>query len=244
MKPTGEYKKHVYWLAPQEAEQLHGDLKEQGLRVSTAKGIVCTPLDEMNRISIVPPGVWNETCARPGSWYRKSDRNGLYLVVSSFDIESIRSRKAAVITSSDFVPPRRATVQEKEEMIRDPGFESLIPPEWNSVSPTEQRIYLRWAARLGSDVKEYSVLFLSHTANHANFLKPRFFVEQNGARVPYSIDASAHVCSCCLELFQVLGSEHRLKLVRPCPGAVIFARLKPDGYLLVETRSCSDPDTP
>jgi len=235
MKPTGEYKKHVYWLAPEEAEQLHEDLKEQGMRVSIAKGVVCTPLDEMNRISIVPAHVWNETCARPGSWYRKSDRNGLSLVVSSFDVESIRHRKAAVITRSDFVPPRGATLQEKREMTRESGFESLIPHEWGMVSEREQRIYLRWAARLGSDVKEYSFLFLTHTANHANFIDPRFFLEHNGTRVPYSIDVSAHICSCCLELFQVLGSQHRRKLVRPCPGAVIFARLKPNGYLLVES---------
>jgi len=235
MKPTGEYKKHVYWLAPEEAEQLHGDLKERGIRVSTAKGVVCTPLDEMNRISIVPAHVWNETCARPGSWYRKSGRNGLSLVVSSFDVESIRRRKAAVITRSDFVPPRGATLQEKKEMTRESDFESLIPHEWGLVSEREQRIYLRWAARLGSDVKEYSFLFLTHTANHANFINPRFFLEHNGYRVPYSIDVSAHICSCCLELFQVLGSQHRRKLVRPCPGAVIFARLKPNGYLLVES---------
>jgi len=235
MKPTGEYKKHVYWLAPEEAEQLHGDLKGRGIRVSIAKGVVCTPLDEMNRISIVPAHVWNETCARPGSWYRKSGRNGLSLVVSSFDVESIRRRKAAVITRSDFVPPRGATLQEKKEMTRESDFESLIPHEWGLVSEREQRIYLRWAARLGSDVKEYSFLFLTHTANHANFINPRFFLEHNGYRVPYSIDVSAHICSCCLELFQVLGSHHRRKLVRPCPGAVIFARLKPNGYLLVES---------
>lgn len=235
MKPTGEYKKHVYWLAPEEAEQLHGDLKERGMRVSTAKGVVCTPLDEMNRISIVPAHVWNETCARPGSWYRKSDKKGLSLVVSSFDIESIRRRKAAVITRSVFVPARAATLQEKKEMARESGFESLIPHEWGMVSEREQRIYLRWAARLGSDVKEYSFLFLTHTANHANFINPRFSLEHNGTRVPYSIDISAHICSCCLELFQVLGSQHRMKLVRPCPGAVIFARLKPNGYLLVES---------
>lgn len=234
MKPTGEYQKHVYWIDPQEAERLHGELKERGQSVSVAKGIVCTPLDEINRISIVPAAVWNETCARPGSWYRKSERNGLDLVVSSFEIETIRGRKAGVITRSDFAPPRAATVQEKEEMIRDPGFESLIPSGWGSVTEKEQRIYLRWASRLGSDVKEYSSLFLTHTANHANFLKPRFFVDHDGTKTPYSIDISAHVCSCCLELFQVLGSEHRVKLVRPCPGAVIFARVKPDRYLLVE----------
>lgn len=234
MKPPVEYIKHVYWVTREEADGLRGILESQGVRVSTAKGVVCTPLDEMNRIAIVPPAVWSETCSRQGSWYRVSDRNGLFLVVSSFDVDSMRGRKEAVITRSDFVPPRAATHEEKEELIRDPEFASRVPSDWGSVTDREKKIYLRWAARLGSGVKEYPFLFLTHTANHANFLKPRFFLEHKGIIVPYSIDVSAHVCSCCLELFQVLGREHTRKLIRPCPGAVIFARLKPNQYLLSE----------
>lgn len=234
VKPTSKYQKHIYWVAPEEAGVLQSDLEKRGVKVSTAKGVVCTPLDEVNRITIVPPGVWNETCSRQGSWYRASERNGLYLVVSSFDVDGMRDRKEGVITRSDFVPSRAATPEEKEELIRNPDFASKIPAEWGSVGEREKRIYLRWAARLGSDVKEYPYLFLTHTANHANFLKPRFFTEHNGIKVPYSIDISAHVCSCCLELFQIVGKEQPRKLVRPCPGAVIFARLKPNQFLLVE----------
>jgi hypothetical protein len=234
MKPAVEYRKHIYWLTAEEAGLLQADLEGRGVKVSRAKGVVCTPLDEMNRITIVNPSVWNETCSRQASWYRASDRNGLFLVVSSFDLETVRDRKDGVITRSDFVPSRSAAVEEKEELVRDPGFSSRTPSEWGEVGDTEKRIYLRWAARLGSDVKDYSFLFLSHSANHANFFKPRFFVERDGAKIPYSIDISAHICSCCLELFQVIGREHKSKLVRPCPGAVIFARLKPDHYLLVE----------
>ncbi|MDQ1336608.1 MAG: hypothetical protein QG552_3558, partial [Thermodesulfobacteriota bacterium] len=99
---------------------------------------------------------------------------------------------------------------------------------------TEKRIYLRWAKRLGSNVEDYDFLYQSHTANHANFIHPRFFVEENGLKIPYSIDRSAHLCSCCVELFQVLGANFERKFVAPCPGATIFARLKPDRYLLVE----------
>jgi hypothetical protein len=93
---------------------------------------------------------------------------------------------------------------------------------------------MRWARRLGADLKDYDVLHLSHTANHANFVKPRFFVRENQGIIPYSIDRSAHICSCCLELFQILGDQFPKKLVGPCPGASLFARLKPDQYLLVE----------
>jgi hypothetical protein len=37
-----------------------------------------------------------------------------------------------------------------------------------------------------------------------------------------------------VELFGVLGGEYKKKLVVPCPGATIFARLKQDRYLLVK----------
>jgi hypothetical protein len=228
------YVKHVYWLTGEEDVRLRRKMDGSNIRLRSAKGVVCTPLDEINKISRVPPEIWNQHCARQGSWYRASEKNGLYLIVSSFELEDFRNRRAAKITKSDFSPPGFADEEEKREMIRDPGFIRKTPPEWGSISEAEKRIYLRWAKRLGSDVEEYDFLFLSHTANHANFMKPRFFLRESDTIIPYSIDRSAHLCSCCLELFQILGEEYPKKLVSPCPGATIFARLAQDEYLLVE----------
>ena len=109
-----------------------------------------------------------------------------------------------------------------------------MPARWRQVDEIEKRIYLRWAKRLGSSVQDYDQLYRTHTANHANFITPKFFIETSDGIIPYSIDKSAHLCSCCVELFQVLGGKFKKKLVAPCPGATIFARLKPDRYLLVE----------
>ena len=234
MKPPEEYRKNVYWLKEDEALSLQDELKERGLVARIAKGVVCTPLDERNRISIVPPSVWGETCSRQGSWYRQSDRNHLFLVVSSFDLDSFEKSKEAVITRSDFQPPRPATAEEKAILVQDPEFAKRIPAEWNRVKETEKRTYLRWAGKFGSDATDFDFLFLSQTANHANFLRPRFYMEDRKGLIPYSIDRTAHICSCCLELFQVLGRDHARKLVRPCPGAALFSRLQPDRYLLVE----------
>ena len=122
-------------------------------------------------------------------------------------------------------------------MISDKDFILRIPVEWQTITESEKEVYLRWAKRLGSAAESFDSLYLSHTANHANFIKPRFFIRQEGELIPYSIDRSAHLCSCCLELFQILGHEFHRKLVAPCPGASIFARLKPDEYLLVERSS-------
>ena len=209
-------------------------LAGQGVKVKRAKGVVCTPLDPINKISSVAPAVWAETCSRQGSWYRASEKNGLYLIISSFELEDYGEKKAATITLTDFTPPRRASLQEKEDMVRDPDFQRRVPPRWSKAEELEKKIALRWARRLGADVENYRSLHLTHTANHANFIKPRLFLEQNGGVVPYSIDRSALLCSSCVELFQVLGSPFPRVLVAPCPGATIFARLKPDQSLLVE----------
>lgn len=230
----GPYCKYVYWMTEDESNALRDEMASQQIKVKTAKGIVCTPLDIINKISIVPPEVWNDTCGRQGSWYRTSDKNGLYLVISSFELENHKARRSARITESDFKPPRLASSEDKRLLFEDNQLRERMPEDWKHVDETEKRIYLRWAKRLGSNVEDYDFLYHSHTANHANFIHPRFFVEENGLKIPYSIDRSAHLCSCCVELFQVLGANFERKFVEPCPGATIFARLKPDRYLLVE----------
>jgi len=235
MKPKAIYEKHVYWVSREDEARLRERLGNEGIRLRSAKGVVCTPLDEINRITSVAPEVWDDTCGRQGSWYRCSVRNGLYLIVSSFPLEGWEEKRAARITRSSFVPPRSATDEEKRALVADPAVAPRIPSRWSRADETERRIQLRWARRFHTEINEYDTLFLTHTANHANFLSPRFFTENDGEIMPYSIDRSAHLCSCCLELFQVLGAEHRKKFVAPCPGACIFARLTPDVFLLVES---------
>ena len=221
-------------MTKDEKERLRDELAGRKIKLKSAKGIMCTPLDEINKITSVAPEVWNETCNRQGSWYRTSEKNGLYLIISSFDLEDYKDQKEAVITESDFIPPRLADEKEKEALIADGRLQERLPEDWLHPGEVEKRIYLRWAGRLGSDVEDYEFLYLSHTANHANFINPQFFIKKDDEIIPYSIDRSAHLCSCCVELFGVLGSEYKTRLVAPCPGATIFARLKKDRYLLVK----------
>lgn len=234
MKENLPYKKHVYWVTKEQEEHLRDQLAARNVKLKSAKGIVCTPLDRINKISSVAPDVWDDTCGRQGSWYRASEKNGLYLVVSSFDLDLFQDQKAATITESDFIQPRVARLKEKHSLVQKISLEKRIPEKWRHVEDIEKRIYLRWARRLGSCVQDYDFLYLSHTANHANFITPKFFIRNGNGIIPYSVDRSAHLCSCCVELFQILGSEFDKKLVTPCPGASIFARLRPNRFLLVE----------
>jgi hypothetical protein len=234
LKRNRPYTKHIYWLTKEEEALLRDQLATHSIRLRSAKGIVCSPLDVLNKISSVAPEIWNGACSRQGSWYRTSEKNGLYLIVSSFELNDHADQKAATITESEFRPPRLAALEDKEALLEDTALKRRVPKEWHRVEEKEKSIYLRWARRMGSDISDYDFLYLSHTANHSNFLNPRFFIREENGVIPYSIDRTAHLCSCCMELFQVIGSEYRKKLVAPCPGAAIYARLKPDRYLLVK----------
>jgi hypothetical protein len=154
--------------------------------------------------------------------------------VSSFPLKGHEKQQEAVISESDFSPSILAGAEEKRMLLQDPALRARIPQEWGIAGDKEKRIYLRWAKRLGSTVDTFEELYVSQTANHANFISPLFFIRKNETQIPYSIDRSAHLCSSCLELFNILGDAYSMKLVAPCPGAVIFARLAPDRYLLVE----------
>ena len=103
------------------------------IKVRAAKGSVCTPLDVMNKIASVAPDVWNDTCGMEGSWYRTSEKNGLYLVVSSFELEGYEDRKSAVLTESDFVPPKLASLKNKGALSEDPRLRERLPSEWKQV---------------------------------------------------------------------------------------------------------------
>jgi hypothetical protein len=225
--------KHIYWLTEEKEGQLKRILDERGIKLKSGKAVVCPGLDEITKIISISPEVWSGTCRRQGSWYRRSSKQGLYLIISTFDLEGFELYKQAVITRSDFVLPGPATRKEKQEMVKDGEFRSAVPEQWYKVSDLEKRLWIRWARRLGSD-DDWDTLFLTHTANHANFTRPRFFLEEDGYIIPYSIDRSANLCSCCLELFGVIGEKWKKKLVAPCSGAVVFSRLEKDRYLLVE----------
>lgn len=229
-----DYLKYVYWLSDGKKTRLIEDLKHHKIDIKPAKSVVCVALRQNDEIYSVAPGVWNDVCGRQGSWYRASNKNGLHLIVSSDELTGYGDQKSARIIRSEFDPPRLAGRDEKERMVNDPEFVSQIPSGWKIINNKEKAAYLKWAKRFGSTVDDYDFLYLSQTANHANFIKPKFFIEHKDTRVPYSIDRSAHICSCCLELFQIVGNQHPEKLVAPCPGAVIFARLEPDQYFHVE----------
>ena len=125
IKAPIKYLKYIYWLPEEREKDLRFELDSGNIRLKSGKAVVCTGLDEITKIISVSPEVWDGTCRRQGSWYRRSDKSGQYLIISSFELDGFERHKAAVITRSDFLLPRRVTRQEKGEMVRDEGHGDL-----------------------------------------------------------------------------------------------------------------------
>jgi len=229
-----EYLKYSYWLKPEHVDDVRSELKSKDIRLKWARGVVCTPLDPLNRITMVEPRTWDETCERQGSWYRISPRAGQYLLVSSFPVHHPACTPNTVIRESAFDACRQATTEERERLLRSEPYVKKVPAQWARMDEREKKRWKVWLSKINIDVN-LDLLLEIHSANHANFLEPSFFVKEDGRVVPYSIDLSSHLCSCCLEMYNVVGDRFPRKLVRPCLGALYFARLEPDRFYEVIT---------
>jgi len=224
-----DYVKYTYWLEPDQTAHFEKEIKSAGQKLKRARGVVCASLDPISRMTLIAPDVWNETCDRQGSWYRKSARYGHYLLVSPVPVQHASCTPNTVIRRSAFQSPRPATPEERACLLQSSLYLEHVPAEWPIIEAHERK---RWKALFSKIKMEMDLDFLLeiHSANHANFLDPQFYLQENGLTVPYSIDSSHRLCSCCLELYNVIGGRFRKKLVRPCLGALFFARLEADHF--------------
>ncbi len=225
--------KYVYWLRAEEVSPVTKALTVGGHDVFTVRKAVCIPLADNVDIGLVPPEAWTEyqLCRRQMSWYGVSDKAGLTLLISSTDLASYGLTPEVVIEERpDFQPPRLPDRQGLTNLTADQAYQRAKPPAWDRLGNEERKSLEQWLKVMGLAQEDFDELFLSHCANHANFISPEFFVEEGGETVPYSVGPTVRVCSACLELYNIVGSASRKKLVVPCPGAVLFGRLKANRY--------------
>jgi hypothetical protein len=230
--------RYAYFLDGEALEASRSWIASRGIKIKDVHAAPCAALRPAPRTALVAaPGVWSEVCRRQGSWYRTSARAGLSLLVAPLPLPE---RAGVSITEVDFSPPLLPGHSDLVELTGLDSYRRLCPKEWGQVGEDDIRQIMAFRARLAARLPDidpaepFEELFLSHCANHANFISPRFFVEERGVCAPYSIAPTARVCSACLEIFDVLGSEHEIKYVVPCPGAVAIAGLEPDRYLRIE----------
>lgn len=231
------FTKHITWLDQSDLDQLRKDLTTRQTEPLIARKAVCTPLSPRVEIGIVEPVAWkkSELCKRQLSWYWTSKQAGQSLVISSTDLATLGLSTEITLTVSAFKPVRLPGDEEKLELLSSRAYQRLKPSQWDdleSQDPAEQK---RWLRVMGIKNLAYEDLFLTHCANHANFIEPKYFIQEGDRLVPYSIAATKYICSACLEFFNIIGEGYSKKLVMPCPGAVLFAGLPVNRYLEVVT---------
>jgi hypothetical protein len=144
--------------------------------------------------------------------------------------------EGVVIRRSSFRPDQFPSSEDLIQLIGSEAYQLKKPHTWDDVDSDEKDIYEAWFKHCRPDESfDFGKISVSHSANHANFLDPKFGIRRNGAIVPYSIGDSLHVCSSCLEFLNILGSHCSMKYVVPCMGGVLFAHLPMDQYFEVKT---------
>jgi hypothetical protein len=230
-----EYQKFCYWIDLHGLRKVRENSEQKGIELDDETRIPCRMLRTSIEIGFVTPAAWDGFCKRRTSWYRKSHKAGKVLVVSNTPLDHLDIENPIIITESNFKPDRLPSHEEILQLIKSEKYERLKPDAWEKVDPLDIEFYQRWFERHRPDEPfDFEKVFARHSANHANFLDPKFFVNLNGIMVPYSIADSIHVCSSCLEFFNILGSQWSVKYVVPCIGAVQFAHLPRDRYFKVE----------
>jgi hypothetical protein len=227
----GKFRKHIYWLDPVEHGDALGEFRKDKKRVYKAKHSPCQALYPRREIALVEPGIWDLQCSRQGSWYRSSHRQGQSLIVTNQALTDFVPW--GQVTLEDFQPPGVATDKVVIEMLGDPRVPEILPEGWGIFSPWEVQAVNAYLAAEGIE-RSLQEVFAYYTANHLNFVFPRFFLNvDHGPVIPYSIQKTALVCSACVEIFGILGEEFPVKYLAPCPG-LKYVKPTPSQYLCVK----------
>ena len=236
-----EYMKYCYWVDLNGFKSIRKNLGEKRIQETDETHLPCRALKTSTELSYVTPSAWKGFCKRRTSWYWKSDKAEQFMVVSNKPMDIPGCKESIRLVESNFKPDRLPSQNEILELTESNEYQKRKPPGWDKPDPLDKDFYQRWFDRQQKkEPFDFDQILLSHSANHANFLDPKFFVTVNGIITPYSIADSLHVCSSCVEFFNILGEEWQIKYVTPCIGAVMFARLPIDRYFEVRVVSVKD----
>jgi hypothetical protein len=228
------YEKFCYWFNQEELERIGENLKHGEITMAEEAHIPCRALRSSLDICLVLPRAWQGFCRRRTSWYGSSQKAGRFLIVSNRPLPVSEDGRAILLRESNFKPDRLPTFEEVKEMAASRSFQKKKPSAWDKIDFFEKDFYRKWFERLaGKDRLGFEEALIYHSANHANFLDPKFFILLDAGKAPYSIADSLHACSSCLEFFNILGGEWPIKYVTACSGAVRYARLPRDQYFSV-----------
>ena len=235
------YQKFCYWVDLHGLEKVRENIEKKGEELDDEARIPCRVLRLSREIGYIIPEAWDGFCKRRTSWYRRSDKAGKFLVVSNTSLDHSDIGNPIIIKTTNFKPETLPSYEEILQLIKSEKFQSLKPDVWEKVDPLDKEFYQRWFKRRRlKELFNFDKIFAHHSANHANFIDPKFLINTDGIKAPYSIADSIHVCSSCIEFFNILGEQWSVKYVVPCIGAVQFAHLPIDQYFEVRGQGGND----
>ena len=217
--------KYCYWMDKSDVEKLKTQLDDEQKNYALAVKLPCEALKA--ETGIVAPEVWNLNCRHDAApWYYASKLNGKYLVVSDNRLSSeYEALLEVIVKESDFTSESYPSKEEIKKLADSPKFKEQRPEGWLGFpEDAKTRLATAFKNNVGID-DSIDDIFKGWDAIHANFMEGKYTIEEEGKHIPYTIADTNHTGSCCVELFNIVGSEFKTKLVKPCLGAKIMKAL-------------------
>lgn len=122
----------MYWIPADEFKAVVDAFKQLNIRLTGSKLTPCETLRMSEKKAIyASPSVFNRMCVRQGSWYRNSERNGKYLLLSPMKLPGeFESLLDAEIDESNFVPDRLPTKSELIAIVDSIEYKEHKPAQW------------------------------------------------------------------------------------------------------------------
>ncbi len=190
----------------------------------------------LGEIGYVKPDVWPIICKYDAvPWYNQSRFAGKNLVISSNRLDQeYEPLLETTITPVDFEPPYMPSAQEQAALTDTAEFLARKPDDWDKFpADMGNNIALGLSKMTGKPADSWENIFQTWTAVHANFVHPTYRADERFLNAPYSIGETFTISSCCVELFNLLDSDEKALLVRPCTGAMIVKALEKNQYYFV-----------
>ncbi len=232
-KKNGAWK-HCYWMDGSALAELQRELAHHNIAMTRAEKNPCEAL--RGEAGYAEPATWEVICKHDAApWYRASRHAGEMLVVTSFPLEKqYEPFLETTIEKSDFEPIDFPPEGELFELANNPKFRSRIPAEWGAFPREMGEAIVKGLNNLSEKkLSSFGDLLAGWDAVHSNFADPRFRAGQEFMNAPYSVADSTHIGTCCVELFNLLGTNEDGLLVRPCIGSVMVKVLEKNRYYLV-----------
>jgi len=226
--------KYSYWMDDNYLAQLIEEMKEKKIEMVCAQYSPCEVFK--GDIGYAQPHVWPIICKPDATpWYTESRFNGKNLVVSSKALgDPFRSFLETSIIPTDFDPECMPTLKEKEELTKNHKYLEREPSAWRKFpADWSEEMTKGFAHMTGNQSITFKDILLRWVAVHANFINPVYRANEEFSYASYSTDESRYISTCCVELFNLLDSDEKAFLVRPCIGAVIVEALTENKYYYV-----------